>query len=92
MTASVRSGAAWHAKWRRAAPGAMIAFAGASSLVLVDNIHAGPAWVHWLASLVALLAALGVLVIADLSWQRAVAAAQADGLVAGDRTETTDPD
>jgi hypothetical protein len=70
-----------HAEWFRIAAGAMVALAGASSLVLLDRVHVGPVWVHWVVSLVALAAALGVLVIADLGWQRAVAAAEDDGLV-----------
>ncbi|MBV9091844.1 MAG: hypothetical protein JO044_18365 [Mycobacteriaceae bacterium] len=68
---------------RRIALGAMIALACASSLVALNETHVGPAWIHWTVSVVALAAALGVLVVADLSWQRAVAAAEADGLVAG---------
>ncbi|HME50423.1 hypothetical protein [Mycobacterium sp.] len=75
---------------RRIALAAMMALAGASSLVLLNEIHVGPAWVQWVVSLVALAAALGVLVIADLSWQRAVANAEADGLVAGHATDAPD--
>jgi hypothetical protein len=66
---------------RRTALRAMIALAAASSLVLLNEIHVAPTWVQWGVSLVALAAALGVLVIADLSWQVAVANAEADGLV-----------
>ncbi|HUO37879.1 MAG TPA: hypothetical protein VMU34_08570 [Mycobacterium sp.] len=65
----------------------MLALACASSLVLVDPVGIGPAWVHWVASLVALAAGAGVLVIANLSWQRAVATAQAAGLVASNDIE-----
>ncbi len=75
------------AQVRRIALGAMIALTCASSLVLLNEIHVGPAWVHWAVSLVALAAALGVLMIADLSWQRAVANAEADGLVAGPQAD-----
>ncbi|MBV8346189.1 MAG: hypothetical protein JOZ49_01245 [Mycolicibacterium sp.] len=68
---------------RRIALGAMMALACAASLMLVNEVHVGPAWVHWTISVVALAAALGVLIVADLSWERAVAAAEADGLVVG---------
>lgn len=78
MTASATT----PAQVRRIALGAMIALASAASLILLNDIHVGPAWVHWTISLVALAAALGVLVIADISWERAVAHAEADGLVA----------
>jgi hypothetical protein len=77
MTVSAES----PAQMRRIALGAMISLTGASSLVLLNEVHVGPTWVHWMISVVALAAALGVLVIADLGWQRAVANAEADGLV-----------
>jgi hypothetical protein len=68
---------------RRIALGAMLALAGASSLLLLlGERHVGPAWVHWIGSLVAVAAALGVVVIAELSWDRAITTATAAGLVA----------
>ncbi len=66
---------------RRIALGAMMALATASSLALLTDLHAGPTWLHWIASLMALAAALGVVVIAEVTWQRAVNAATAAGLV-----------
>lgn len=70
-----------HADWRRIGLGTMLALGCASALVLLNDV--GPVWVRWVVSLVALAAALGVLVIAEVSWQRAVASAEAEGLVAG---------
>lgn len=63
--------------------GAMMALACAASLMLLNELHVGPAWVYWTISVVALAAALGVLIVADVGWERAVAAAEADGLVVG---------
>jgi len=71
-----------HAGRRRIALGAIIALAGGCSLVLLNAIDLGPAWVHGAASLVALTAALAVLVVGELGWQQTVATAQAAGLVA----------
>lgn len=78
------SGAAPDAKTdrRRVALVAVLALAGASSLVLLGDLHSGPTWVHWVGSLVAIAAALGVVVIAELSWHRAVTTAMSAGLVA----------
>jgi hypothetical protein len=73
-----------HAERRRIGLGAIIVLAGASSLILLNDVHAGPA-LHWIASLVALAGAIGVLVIAHLRWQRALADAETDGLVARSR-------
>lgn len=70
-----------YAARRRIGLGGIIVLAGASSLILLNDVHAGPA-LHWIASLVALAAAMGVLVVADLRWQRALADAETDGLVA----------
>jgi phosphatidylglycerophosphate synthase len=67
---------------RRIALATMLALACASSLVLLADVHVGPAWVHWLGSLVALAAGLGVVVVAERNWQRAISTAAADGLVA----------
>jgi hypothetical protein len=72
---------------RRFAVGAILALAGASSLVLLADFHVGPAWVHWLGSLVALTAGLGVVVVAELNWQRAISTAAAAGLVAPETDE-----
>ena len=66
----------------RAALAAMFALAVASSLVLLSDLQVGPAWVHWVGSLVAVAAALGVVVIAELSWERAINTAESAGLVA----------
>jgi hypothetical protein len=66
----------------RAALAAMFALAAASSLVLLSDFRVGPAWVHWAGSLVAVAAALGVVVIAELSWDRAINTAESAGLVA----------
>ena len=66
-----------HAGRRRIALGAMIALAGACSLVLLNALHFGPAWVHWAASPVALAAALPVLVAGELGWAQTVAAMRA---------------
>jgi hypothetical protein len=74
---------------RRIALGAMMALTCAASLVLLDEVHVGPAWVRWTISVVALAAALGVLIVGDLSWERAVAAAEADGLVVGPDAEAS---
>jgi hypothetical protein len=60
----------------------MFALAAASSLVLLSDLQVGPAWVHWVGSLVAVAAALGVVVIAELSWDRAINTAESAGLVA----------
>ncbi|MCW2551987.1 MAG: hypothetical protein JWR78_1768 [Mycobacterium sp.] len=66
----------------RAALAAMFALAAASSLALLSDLRVGPAWVHWVGSLVAVAAALGVVVIAELSWDRAINTAESAGLVA----------
>ncbi|MCW2520367.1 MAG: hypothetical protein JWR46_2986 [Mycobacterium sp.] len=66
----------------RVALAAMFALAAASSLVLLSDLQVGPAWVHWVGSLVAVAAALGVVVIAELSWDRAINTAESAGLVA----------
>jgi membrane protein YdbS with pleckstrin-like domain len=63
--------------------GAMITLAGASTLALLADFHLGPPWVHWIGSLVALVAALAVVVIAERSWQYQLTAAKDAGLVAG---------
>jgi hypothetical protein len=60
--------------------GAVIALAAVSSLALFNGIHPGP--MHWIGSLVALGSALGTVVIAELTWQRALSTATAAGLVA----------
>jgi hypothetical protein len=73
-----------HADRRRVALAAMLALAGASSLVLLSDLQVGPAWVHWVGSLVAVAAALGVVVIAELSWDRAIDTAKSAGLVAAE--------
>ena len=67
---------------RRTVLAAIFALAAASSLVLLDDLRVGPAWLHWVASLVAIGAALGVVVIAELSWGRAISTAKSAGLVA----------
>jgi membrane protein YdbS with pleckstrin-like domain len=67
---------------RRITLAAVLALAAASFLVLVTDVHVGPAWVHWVSSLVAIAAALGVVVIAELSWHRAITTAKMAGLVA----------
>jgi phosphatidylglycerophosphate synthase len=67
---------------RRMALATMFALACASSLVLLADVHIGPAWVHWLGSVIALAAGLGVVVVAERNWQRAISTATADGLVA----------
>ena len=56
---------AGHAGRRRIALGAIIALAGGCSLVLLNVIHLGQAWVHGAASLAVLTAALAVLVVAN---------------------------
>jgi hypothetical protein len=66
----------------RVALAAMLALAAASSLVLLSDQRIGPAWVHWVGSLIAIAAALGVVVIAELSWHRALTTAKSVGLVA----------
>jgi hypothetical protein len=70
-----------HTNRRLIALGAVMALAAASSLALIDGLHAGPPWVHWVGSLVAVAAAFGTVVIAELSWQRAINTATAAGLV-----------
>ena len=74
---------------RRIALGAMVALACAASLVLLNEVHVGPSWLRWTISVVALAAALGVLIVGDISWERAVAAAEADGLVVGPDAEAS---
>jgi hypothetical protein len=59
----------------------MMALVAASSLALLTDFQAGPAWLHWIGSLVALGAALGIVVIAELTWQLAINSATAAGLV-----------
>lgn len=71
-----------HPARRRLAVIAILVLAGASSLVLLADVHVGPAWVHWVGSMIALAAGLGVVVIAELNWQRAISTAAAAGLVA----------
>jgi amino acid transporter len=60
---------------RRLAVVAILVLACASSLVLLTDVRVGSAWVHWTGSVVALLAGLGVVVIAELNWQRAISTA-----------------
>jgi hypothetical protein len=69
----------------RAALAAMLALAGASSLVVLNDLQVGPNWVHWVGSLIAVAAALGVVVIAELSFDRAVGTAKSAGLVADEQ-------
>jgi hypothetical protein len=59
--------------------GAGLALAAISALALLHDLHAGP--VHWIGSLLALVAALGTVAIAELTWQRAINTAAAAGLV-----------
>ena len=66
----------------RVALAAMFALAAASSLVLLSDLQVGPAWAHWVGSLVAFASAFGVVVIAELSWHRAISTATSAGLVA----------
>jgi hypothetical protein len=65
---------------RLMALGAVMALAAVSSLALLNDLHAGP--VHWIGSLIAVGSALGTVVIAELTWQRALNTATAAGLVA----------
>jgi hypothetical protein len=65
----------------RVALAAMFALALASSLVLLSDSQFGPVWVHWVGSVVAIAAALGVVVIAELGWHRAINTAKSVGLV-----------
>ncbi len=67
---------------RRITVAAVLALAAASVLVLVTDVHVGPWWVHWVSSLVAITAALGVVVVAELGWHRAITTATKAGLVA----------
>jgi hypothetical protein len=66
---------------------AVLVLAGASCSVLLADVGAGPAWLHWLASLVALAAGLGVVVVAEASWSRAITTAKTAGLVAPETDE-----
>jgi Na+/proline symporter len=66
---------------RLIARGAVMAVA-AASLLLLSGPPARPPWLHWIGSLVALAAALGAVVVAELTWQRALSTATAAGLVA----------
>jgi hypothetical protein len=59
----------------------MIALTSASLLFLLNDFKVSPAWVYWLSSLVAVSAALGVVVIAQLTWERAINTAESEGLV-----------
>ena len=79
---STRAAADANADRRRIALAAMLALAGASLLVLLSDLQVGPAWVHWVGSLVAVAAALGVVIVAELSWDRAIDTAKSAGLVA----------
>jgi hypothetical protein len=80
MSASVnRRGSA--DRWRIALA-AMLVLAGAASMVVLSDIRIGPAWVHWVGSLVAVCAALGVVVLAQLRWDRAIDTAKSSGLIA----------
>ena len=58
-----------------------MALAATASLTLLSGPLAGPAWLHWVGSMVALAAALGTVVVAELTWQRAINTATAAGLV-----------
>jgi hypothetical protein len=64
---------------RLLAIGAGVALAAISALALLNGLHAGP--VHWIGSLLALVAALGTITVAELTWQRALNTATAAGLV-----------
>ena len=83
MSAFPKERANHHARHdrRRAALVAMLVLAAASSLVLVSDVAGAPAWVHWVGSMVAACSALGVVMIAELSWDRAIVTAKSAGLV-----------
>ncbi|BBZ30133.1 hypothetical protein MMAD_44280 [Mycolicibacterium madagascariense] len=67
---------------RRTALVAMLVLAAASSsLMLLSDVSGAPAWVHWVGSIVAACSALGVVIIAELSWDRAIDTAKSAGLV-----------
>jgi hypothetical protein len=66
---------------RRIALGAMVALVAASSVALLTDFQAGPTWLNWIGTLVALAAALGVVVIAEVTWHLAINSAKAAGLV-----------
>lgn len=80
--AGERTAAAANRDRRRSALTAILVLAGMSSLVLLGDLRIGPSWVHWLGSLIAVVAALGVVVIVELSWDRAIDTAKSVGLVA----------
>jgi hypothetical protein len=61
--------------------GAIMTIVVASSLALLNDLHTGPTWLHWVGSLVLLATALGTVAIAELTWQRAITTATAAGLV-----------
>ena len=67
---------------RRTTLAGLLALACAACLLLVE---AGPEWARSVASLAAVAAALGAVVIADLNWQRALTRAERAGLVAHSR-------
>jgi uncharacterized membrane protein len=71
----------------RAALTAMFALATVSSLVLLSDRQISSTWIHWVGSLLAIAAALGIVVIAELTWHRAVTTAMSAGLVALDLHE-----
>lgn len=70
-----------HTERRRFALTSVIAVASASMLLLLNDFAVGPAWVHWLSSVVAGSAMLGVVVMATLTWERAINTAESEGLV-----------
>jgi hypothetical protein len=53
-------------------------------LLALNGLHFMPSWLHWAASPLALAAALTMLVVVELGWDRTLAAARAAGLVAVD--------
>ena len=70
-----------HADRRRFALTSAIAAVSVSLLLLLNDVTVGPAWVYWLGSLVAVSAALGVVLMAQVTWERAINAAESEGLV-----------
>jgi hypothetical protein len=70
-----------HAEWRRFALTSIIAVATASLLLLLNDAEASPSWMHWLVSLIGVVAALGVVAVAQVTWERALGAAESEGLV-----------
>lgn len=61
---------------------AALAAVTALSVIVLSLPHLGPDWAHWTTTAAAFITAFAMLFTGELGWERTVASAQSDGLVA----------